>query len=204
MKDERKQIKEAHGDDLFSASPIAHLLSFIFHRPLWWLVATWFGVGMARRAPGTMGSLAALPFAYGIHVTLGNFALLAASLALFVIGWWATKKFLMHAPAGDTDPQQVVVDEVAGQWLVLSVLFPTWQSYLVGFLLFRLFDIVKPWPVCWADKNIKGAVGVMLDDFLAAMMPIVVFLILMLQAQLMNAHRLLHPVINFLGGHYVS
>lgn len=196
MKDE--QINNAPG--LILKYPV----SFIIRQPLWWQIATWFGSGTCRFISGTAGSLAALPFAFVIQLTLGNFALMLASLCMFVIGWWATKQFLTNNPAQGLDPKQVVVDEVAGQWLVLSVLFPTWQSYLVGFLLFRLFDIIKPWPVCWADKKIKGAVGVMFDDFLAAMYPIVVLLLLMLEAQFMGAYRLLHPLMNFLGGSYVQ
>ena len=171
--------------------------------PLWWYIATWFGSGTAKTASGTAGSLAALPFAYVIQVTLGNFALLFASVGMFFLGWWATKQFLRYQPEKGMDPKEVVVDEVAGQWLVLSVLYPTWESYLVGFLLFRVFDVIKPWPVCWADRNIKGELGVMFDDFLAAMYPIVVYLLIMLEAQMDRSHHLLHPVINFLGGGYV-
>ena len=179
-------------------------LSVIVHRPFYWYLATWFGAGTARFASGTVGSLAALPFAYVIHITLGNFALLFAALAMFVVGWWATDHFLRHNPDKGADPKQVVVDEVAGQWLTLAVLFPTWQSYLVGFFLFRLFDVIKPWPVSWADRKVKGAVGVMLDDFLAGMYPVIVFLIFMLQAQLFGMSNALYPVINFLGGSYVQ
>jgi phosphatidylglycerophosphatase A len=169
-------------------------------RPLWWLIATWFAAGMARKAPGTTGSLAALPFAYILHITLGSFGLLFASLLMFVIGWWATKKFMAQQPEQGNDPQSVVVDEVAGQWLVLSVLYPTFTSYVVGFLLFRVFDIIKPWPVCWADKNVKGPVGVMFDDFLAAMYPVMIYLMLMLEAQLVGNPQLLVPLVSFLGG----
>jgi phosphatidylglycerophosphatase A len=177
--------------------------ALVSKQPFWWQIATWFGAGTAKFASGTVGSLAALPFAFLIHITLGNFALFMAAIFMFVLGWWATKQFLANNPTQGLDPKQVVVDEVAGQWLVLAVLFPTWQSYLMGFVLFRIFDVIKPWPVCWADQKVKGAVGVMLDDFLAAMYPVVVLLILMLQAQFMNAYRLLHPLINFLGGSYV-
>lgn len=171
--------------------------------PVWWYIATWFGTGTVRAASGTAGSLAALPFAYLIQAAMGSFTLLAASAGLFLIGWWATKRFLRQHPEQGMDPKQVVVDEVAGQWLVLSVLYPTWESYIVGFLLFRIFDIIKPWPVCWADRNIKGAAGVMFDDFLAAMYPVMIYLLLMLEAQLVPEQHLLHPLINFLGSSYV-
>lgn len=174
--------------------------------PLWWYVATWFGAGTSRFAPGTMGSLAALPFAFVIQVTLGNFALLAASLLMFLAGWWASDQYLKHTPAAagkPGDPGAIVADEVAGQWLILCVLYPTWQSYLVGFLIFRAFDVVKPWPVCVADRKLKGGLGVMADDMLAALFPMMVYLVLMIEAQALGAQNLLLPIVNFLGGSYV-
>lgn len=170
---------------------------------LWWHIATWFGVGNLP-VSGTMGSLAALPFAFAIHILFGGFALLAAAIIMFAVGWWATGQFLRHHPDKGNDPKQVVVDEVAGQWLVLAVLYPTWQSYLVGFLLFRAFDVVKPWPVSWADRELKGALGVMFDDFLAAMYPVMVYLIIMLETQMAGAHHALVPIVSFLGGGYAQ
>ncbi len=170
---------------------------------MWWYIATWFGIGKLPIS-GTAASLAALPVAYAIHIIFGNFTLLGASLILFVVGWLAAEKFLNEYPDKGDDPKEIVVDEVAGQWLVLAVLYPTWHSYLVGFLLFRLFDIVKPWPVSWADRELKGAVGVMFDDFLAAMYPVMVYLIIMLETHLSGAGKALQPIITFLGGEYVQ
>jgi phosphatidylglycerophosphatase A len=123
---------------------------------------------------------------------------------MFLLGWIASVFYLRHNPGKGLDPREIVVDEVAGQWLLLSVLFPTFASYLVGFILFRIFDIIKPWPVCWADREIKGALGVMFDDFLAAMYPILVFLLFMIIGTLTGSQQLLHPLINFLGGSYVQ
>jgi phosphatidylglycerophosphatase A len=131
------------------------------------LLVTWFGSGLSRKAPGTVGSLAALPFAYAIHVYGGNAALMSAAIAAFVVGVWACDVYLTANPEA-SDPKEIVIDEVAGQWLVLAFLPPTWQAYAIGCVLFRLFDITKPWPVSLADSQIKGAVGVMLDDILAA------------------------------------
>jgi len=131
------------------------------------LVATFGGIGLLPYAPGTWGSLAALPLAWGLQLIGGPLLLLAASLALFAVGWWAAGHYIRrHAME---DPPAVVVDEVAAQWLVL-VLMPLepWR-YLAAFLLFRLFDIVKPWPVNLADRTIKGGFGTMLDDVLAAL-----------------------------------
>lgn len=170
-------------------------------QPIWWYIATGFGIGL-KPASGTLASLAILPFAYIIHVAFGNFALLGAAVVLFFVGLWVSKQFLRHHPDKGSDPHDIVVDEFAGQCLVLSVLYPTWQSYFVGFLLFRIFDVVKPWPVSWADKELKGALGIMFDDFLAAMYPVMLYLIIMLEVQASGTHEALRPIVSFLGGSY--
>ncbi len=167
----------------------------------WWYIATWFGAGTSPIVSGTVGSLAALPFAYVIQITLGSWALFLAAIVLFVIGCWASEKFVKHY--GKEDPGEIVVDEVAAQWLLLSVFFPTWQSYLVGFILFRIFDIVKPWPVCLADRKVKGGFGVMLDDVLAAFYPILIYVILIFESMLFDSQHLLQPIMSFLIGDYV-
>lgn len=130
------------------------------------LLATWFGSGLMPKAPGTWGSLAALPFAWGIQVYGGPLALVVATLAITVIGTWASERYM--AETGTHDPGSIVIDEVAGIWLVLIIAPPDWVIFALGFLFFRIADIFKPWPACWADKNIKGGWGVMLDDLLAA------------------------------------
>jgi len=130
------------------------------------LLATWFGTGLLPRAPGTWGSLAALPFAWFIHGVAGPFGLAAAVVVVFAVGVWASDVYVRRA--GVADPGAVVIDEVAGQWLVLVVVPPDLLLYGLGFVLFRLADIVKPWPASWADRTIKGGLGVMLDDVLAA------------------------------------
>lgn len=130
-----------------------------------YLLATWFGAGLLPKAPGTWGSLAALPFAWVI-VEIGGRPLLAlAILAVFFAGWWAAERTAIGL--GIQDPGKVVIDEVAGQWLVLLAAPPNLLFYALGFLLFRLFDITKPWPVSWADRQVKGGLGIMLDDVLA-------------------------------------
>lgn len=130
------------------------------------LVATWFGAGFLPGAPGTWGSLAALPFAWLITACFGPVGLLAASFAAFVTGCWAAG-FVSRA-GGVRDPGSVVIDEVAGQWLVLAVTPPDLIAYGVGFLLFRIADVVKPWPANWADRSVHGGLGIMLDDIFAA------------------------------------
>ena len=131
------------------------------------LLATWFGSGYAPKAPGTAGSLLALPFGWGIAHFGGQTWLGIATVIVTLIGVWVANAYM--AQAGEHDPGPVVIDEVAGQWLAMLPLAAAinWQIILIAFVLFRLFDIVKPWPISWADKNIKGGLGVMLDDVLA-------------------------------------
>ncbi len=131
------------------------------------LLATWFGYGLFRPAPGTWGSLAALPFAWIIVYSGGPVALALATIAVFALGCWAGGVY--ERASGGKDPGVVVIDEVAGQWLVLiAAPLDPWY-YLAGFVLFRICDILKPWPASWADRNVTGGLGIMLDDVLAAL-----------------------------------
>jgi phosphatidylglycerophosphatase A len=130
-----------------------------------WQIATWFGAGLMPKAPGTWGSLAAVPFAYGIHRFAGPVGLLVAALALFALGVWAAGEYSRRA--GTKDPQAVVIDEAAGQWLALVPAGDDILFYAVGFLLFRLFDIWKPWPASWVERRLAGGWGIMLDDMVA-------------------------------------
>jgi phosphatidylglycerophosphatase A len=123
------------------------------------LVATLGGAGLIRPAPGTWGSLVVLPL-----VLLGPAACLVLGLMLTIAGFWAAPRVL--SDAGD-DPAWFVADEGAGMLLALAALpMATMPGVLLAFLLFRALDILKPWPVSWADAQ-PGAFGVMLDDVLA-------------------------------------
>lgn len=150
-----------------------------------WIVATWFGSGLLPKAPGTWGSLAAIPFAYIISVYTCTYALVFGTVALFFIGIWASDK--IEKSAQTKDPRFIVVDEVVGQWIALLPL-PFLYSFLdpnsfylfpapiaaVAFIAFRIFDIWKPWPVNFADKNVSGGYGIMLDDVIAGMYALIV------------------------------
>lgn len=140
------------------------------------LVATFFGVGRAPAAPGTFGSIAALPLGIALHWA-GGFPLLVLGTALVAaLGWWATAAYL--AETGADDPGEVVIDEVAGQLLALAPLslgfwlretpidVLPWPAWVSAFLFFRFFDIAKPPPVSWGERR-PGASGVMLDDLIA-------------------------------------
>lgn len=138
--------------------------------PVWhpaFLISTWFGAGLLPVAPGTWGSAAALPFAWLIVALGGQWALLGASIAAFIIGIWAAEIYGRRSGLKDAGP--IVIDEVAGQWLTLVPAPLDPLIYLAGFLLFRAADIVKPWPAGWADRALDGGLGVMLDDVFAGL-----------------------------------
>jgi phosphatidylglycerophosphatase A len=130
------------------------------------VIATWFGAGRMPFASGTWGSAAALPFAYVLLRLGGPLALGAAALVLFALGIWASGVYCREAGIGD--PGAIVIDEVVGQFLTLTVTTAAPLWFAIGFFLFRLFDVVKPWPASWADREVKGGLGVMLDDVFAA------------------------------------
>lgn len=136
------------------------------------LLATWFGAGKIPFAPGTMGTLVALPFAYLIHIYGGEQMLLVASLVLFLLGVWVSERY-MTANNTEDDPGEIVIDEVAAVWLLMAALPATLNGYIFGFLLFRVFDIWKPWPVSICDRGGLGGFGVMIDDLAAAIYPVV-------------------------------
>lgn len=136
-----------------------------------------FGAGLLRPAPGTWGSLVALPLAYGLHVLGGYWLLLAATFALSLLGWAAIA--VETRGKDDHDPSEIVIDEVAGQWLALlpvsygaamvgTDILRLWPGIVAAFLLFRLFDITKPLIIGWADRR-GDALGVMLDDLFAGL-----------------------------------
>ena len=125
-----------------------------------------FGVGLSPIAPGTMGTLIAIP----IFLALTTFSLsiyLLFVTIIFFVGCWASG--LTAKALGVPDHSGIVIDEIVG-YLITMILVPvTWYWVILGFLLFRLFDIWKPWPVCVADRQMKGGLGIMLDDVLAAL-----------------------------------
>lgn len=141
------------------------------------LITSFFGIGHLRPAPGTWGSLAALPVAWALHV-LGGPGLLGLGLIVVIAsGWWATHLEIMGKT--EKDPSWIVIDEVAGQWVAFlpvsigaahvgAPLTALWPGWIVAFAAFRLFDIWKPGPIGWADRR-GGAFGVMADDLLAGL-----------------------------------
>ena len=135
-------------------------------------LATGFGVGLLPLAPGTWGSILAIGMAWGIVHILGHLALAISIALFFCIGVWASNLCIKYFDG--KDPKQVVIDEIAAQWLVLLIVPPDALNYAIAFVLFRFFDIFKPWPISWADRTIKGGVGIMLDDVLAAVYSMII------------------------------
>jgi phosphatidylglycerophosphatase A len=132
------------------------------------------------KAPGTWGTLTALPFAFLIYLIGGPAVLLVAAIFAFVVGIWASAAYA--AAAGKPDPSEVVIDEVAAIWLVLTFVPFTWIFWSLAFISFRFFDVLKPWPINMADAKLKGGFGIMFDDVIAAIYAILcvtIFLYLM-------------------------
>ena len=143
-------------------------------------IATWFGCGYAPKAPGTAGSLAALAIAWVLHTYAGVSAIGMAwlSVVLALPGIWAAD--VVAREGGKKDPQIVVVDEVVGQWMTLAgATALNWKSWLLAFVLFRLFDIWKPFPIRQCDARLKSGFGVMFDDLLAALYAIATLKVLL-------------------------
>ena len=152
-------------------------------------LATMYGVGLSKVAPGTAGSLVAALLAWGVLQCSFGWALLPLGVVVFT--WAGTRSATRYMATHQCahDPGEIVVDELAGQWLTYSVWY-AWLAIIAGgsdttvqllrhasgesgflvagFLLFRLFDILKPWPISLADRKVKGGFGVMFDDLLAA------------------------------------
>ncbi|MBM4055969.1 MAG: phosphatidylglycerophosphatase A [Planctomycetes bacterium] len=149
------------------------------------VIATWFGSGFLPKAPGTWGSLAAVPFAYFISVYAGFSTFISATVVLFIVGVWASNT--IEKSAGKKDPGFIVVDEVVGQWIALFPLpflykhinhhyfFCFLISLLVtAFIAFRIFDIWKPYPIRHWERSIPGGLGIMIDDVIAGFYALII------------------------------
>jgi phosphatidylglycerophosphatase A len=140
-------------------------------RFLAWTIATWFGCGRVPIAPGTAGTLGAIPV-YWLAVRGGPAAVAAVAVLLTFVGVWAAS--VVSRETGKKDPQFVVVDEVAGMLVTMvpAAAF-SWPTVAAGFVLFRLLDITKPWPVRALEK-LPGGWGIVLDDIAAGALGAVV------------------------------
>lgn len=138
----------------------------IFSYPAGW-IASGFGAGLSPLAPGTVGSAVALIPWLALRELSWLWYVLAVVVA-FAIGVWASGVVIRKL--GVEDPGVVVWDEFVGQWIALIPLIVQprgWTWIALAFVLFRIFDVWKPWPASWADRHVKGGFGAMLDDVFA-------------------------------------
>lgn len=147
----------------------------IFHHPIHF-IAFGFGSGLLPKAPGTWGTIAAIPiFLLIAQLPVWLYVLVTLLCILFAIyACDVTAKDL-----GVHDHPGIVIDEIVGFLLTMTFMPKTWLSIATGFVLFRLFDIWKPWPIRWIDKQVKGGFGIVLDDLLAAVFAWLVFQVLL-------------------------
>jgi len=150
----------------------------VLGHPAGW-IATGFGSGLSPVAPGTAGSLTALlPWLALDELPLRYYAL--ALVLAFALGVWACAWVVRKLRVAD--PGYAVWDEFVGLWIALTPLVgmpDSWAWIAAGFILFRIFDIWKPWPVSWADRNVEGGLGVMLDDVIAGLYAAIVLAVML-------------------------
>lgn len=127
-------------------------------------VATFFGIGRFPKGPGTMATLATVPIALGLN-WCGPLVMMFAILVLFPISVLASD--IYEKDKGGHDFPEIVIDEVLGFLITMTWLPMTWQAYLAGFLLFRVLDIFKPFPIGYLDEKVPGGLGVVVDDVAA-------------------------------------
>lgn len=124
-----------------------------------------FGSGLSGKAPGTCGTLAAIPL-YWLFMQADLLVYSLLTVAVTVSGIWICG--LAAEKLGEHDFGGIVWDEIAGFLITMWLVPLSWQTVTLGFILFRIFDIVKPWPIKWIDQKVTGGLGIMLDDVLAA------------------------------------
>jgi phosphatidylglycerophosphatase A len=146
---------------------------FLFSHPAHF-IALGFGSGLTPKAPGTFGSLAAVPLFWLITQTTPDPVSLVAIIAIgFLIGIWACA--ITGRNLGVADHGSIVWDEFVAMWAILAVIPAGWLAWFAAFILFRFFDILKPWPIRHFDAKLKNGFGVMLDDLLAAVYTLAIF-----------------------------
>lgn len=148
----------------------------IWTNPLYFL-AFGFGSGLLPIAPGTWGTLAAIP----LYLLIQNLSLVDYSIILIIASllgiWWCD---VTERAIGIHDYSGIVWDEICGYGVTMLAAPHQWYWIIVGFLLFRLFDIWKPWPICWFNDHVPGGLGVMVDDLVAGVAAWIVMQVLVL------------------------
>lgn len=135
------------------------------------LLGLGFGAGLAPKAPGTFGTLAAIPF-YLLMQSLPLISYISVVILAFIAGIWICETSARWLQKDD--PSAIVWDEFVGFWITMIAAPPNWQWIVLGFVLFRFFDILKPWPINLVDKTIHGGLGIMIDDVIAGIFSFIV------------------------------
>ena len=156
-------LKSEYGKNKLSAKDV------MFNPVLF--LAFGFGSGLAKKMPGTMGTLAAIPV-YLAFMQVDFWVYSALTIIVTVTGIWICEDAAKRL--GEHDYGGIVWDEIAGFLITLWWVPFSWNAVLFGFILFRIFDIVKPWPIKWIDQKVDGGLGIMLDDVLAGILAAVV------------------------------
>lgn len=129
-------------------------------------IATFFGIGRIPKAPGTWGTLFALPLVF-LLMKLGVLIYMAATLGITILGIVAAEHYEQQSSKHDS--KEIVIDEVIGILVTMTLLPMTWQAFVAGFILFRFLDILKPFPINHFDRKVSGGFGVVVDDVVAGM-----------------------------------
>lgn len=138
------------------------------NKKLKYFIVTLFGVGSLAKAPGTWGSLVAIPSVFYFSFQSLFIQIYFVSF-LFLFSWFFIRKYLLSINRPDQDPKEVVIDEFLGMHIAVLGFNFNLTLMAIAFVLFRFFDILKPFPISFVDKNIKGAFGILLDDILAGL-----------------------------------
>lgn len=129
-------------------------------------IATLFGIGRIPKAPGTWGSLATIPLIF-VLMKLGPIVYMISTLAISILAIYAADIYERQSDRHDS--KEIVIDEVAGMLVTMTMLPMTWQAFVVGFVMFRFFDIFKPFPISYFDRKVPGGFGVVVDDLVAGL-----------------------------------
>jgi phosphatidylglycerophosphatase A len=151
-------------------------------KTLWaWTAATFFGAGFGKPGSGTWGSVAATLLWFLVariaHLSQIEIAAVSITGALLALVAGIPASTIVERESGREDPGHVVLDEVCGQWIALAACRPEWLHALMALLLFRIFDIIKPWPARQLE-SLHGGTGIMLDDVAAGIYALVVFVVI--------------------------
>ncbi len=146
--------------------------------------ATIFGLGEIPFMPGTWGTLVSIPFCY-LLLQINTFVYMTITLLLTLFGIFAAE--LYEQQSSEHDSKKIIIDEFVGYLVTMVMLPATWQSLGLGFLLFRFFDILKPFPINYIDRKIPRGIGVMADDLAAGIIANLILQYLFLKTDILGS-----------------